>query len=76
MVLEFGDGWLLGSLIAAKGGVKEGFKLDIGVVRRAESYRNSNDAAIFYGYLYFTFYLEEIFYAHLFPFFFFVIRNS
>ena len=47
MVLEFGDGWLLDSLIA-EGGM-EGFKLDIGVVRRAESDRNSNNAAIFYG---------------------------
>ena len=27
--------------------------------------------AKFYGYPYFTFYLEEIFCAHLFPFFFF-----
>ena len=39
-------------------------------IRRARSDRN---AAEFYGYPYFTFYLEEIFCAHLFPFFFFVI---
>ena len=39
-------------------------------IRRARSDRN---AAKFYGYPYFTFYLEEIFGAHLFPFFFFVI---
>ena len=43
-------------------------------IRRAQSDRNSNNAAIFYGYPYFIFYLEEIFCAHLFPFFFFVIR--
>ena len=34
-------------------------------IRRAESDRNSNNAAIFYGYPYLTFYLEEIFCAHL-----------
>ena len=43
-------------------------------IRRADSDRNSNNAAIFYGYPYLTFYLEEIFCAHLFPFFFLVIR--
>ena len=43
-------------------------------IRRAESDRNSNNAAIFYGYPYFSFYLEEIFCTHLFPVFFFVIR--
>ena len=37
-------------------------------IRRARSDRN---AAEFYGY---TFYLEEIFCAHLFPFFFFVLN--
>ena len=30
-------------------------------IRRAESDRNSNNAAIFYGYPYFTFYLERKF---------------
>ena len=34
-------------------------------IRRAESDRNSNNAAMFYGYPYLTFYLEEIFCAHL-----------
>ena len=55
--------------------------MNIGVVteiRRAESNRNSNNAAIFYGYPYFIFSLEGNFSTHLFPFFFFVIkyRNS
>ena len=56
------------------------FKLgDIGVVieiRRARSDRNSNNAAKFCAYpcSYFTFYLEEIFCTHSFPFFFIVIR--
>ena len=47
MVLEFGDGWLPDSL---EGGVKYGFKLDIGVVteiRRAESDRNSIPTLLF-----------------------------
>ena len=34
-------------------------------IRRAESDRNSNNAAIFYGYPYLTFYLEEIFCTHV-----------
>ena len=34
-------------------------------IRRAESDRNSNNAAIFYGYPYLTFYLEEIFCAYI-----------
>ena len=67
---------LLDSLIA-EGGVKSrdlswvillyGRGIEI---RRARSDRN---AAEFYGYPYFTFYLEEIFCTHLFPFFFFMI---
>ena len=59
------DGYLTHLLLK---GVKWGFKLDIGVVteiRKAESDRNSNNAAIFYGFPYLTFYLEEIFCAHL-----------
>ena len=39
-------------------------------IRKAKSNRNTNNV---YGYLYFTFYSEEIFCAHLFPFFFYVI---
>ena len=35
------------------------------VIRRARSDINSNNAAKLYGYPYFTFYLEEIFCAHL-----------
>ena len=34
-------------------------------IRRARSDRNSNNAAKLYGYPYFTFYLEEIFCAHI-----------
>ena len=84
VILEFGDGLmgmgkgLLDSLIA-EGGVKSRDLRKLGIyigmdieIRRGRSDRN---AAKFYGYPYFTFYLEEIFCAYLFPFFFFVIRK-
>ena len=45
----------------------------MGVVIEIRRDRSDRNAAKFYGYPYFTFYLEEIFCAHLFPFFFFVI---
>ena len=60
--------------VVAEGGFKLGDICAVIEIRRARSDRNSNNAAKFYGYPYFTFYLEEIFCAHLFPFFFFVIR--
>ena len=34
-------------------------------IRRAKSDKNSNNAAKFYGYPYFTFHLEEIFCVHV-----------
>ena len=69
---------LLDSLIA-EGGVKSRDLRKLGIymgmdieIRRGRSDRN---AAKFYGYPYFTFYLEEIFCTYLFPFFFFVISH-
>ena len=65
------DGYLT-HLLLLKGEYRDLSWIAIGVVteiRRAESDRNSNNAAIFYGYPYLTFYLEEFFCAHLFPFF-------
>ena len=70
MTLEDTGKGLLDSLIA-EGGVKSGLSwvIYMGVVIEIRRARSDRNTAKFYGYPYFTFYLEEIFCAHLFPFF-------